>query len=260
VRSRSASFVLTGLAFLGGSSWVCCGSVEQDAPQYDASAGDGTQIEVDGASDAPGNWDADTSAESSDGTSDVEPGTDAQLDAEGGDAPSDVAEEPLDADASEPDAEDGDVAICSAPLADCDGIAANGCEADLSTDPKNCGVCGNDCGPYGQCCGIAMCVQYAGCSGGFADCDQNYCNGCETNNSTDSNNCGVCGNVCSVLHGTPTCSSGYCTVQSCDAGYADCDKVFASGCETDLASDPAHCGSCSTACSAGQACLGGICQ
>jgi hypothetical protein len=32
-----------------------------------------------------------------------------------------------------------------AGFADCDSIAANGCEAVLATDPHNCGACGISC-------------------------------------------------------------------------------------------------------------------
>jgi hypothetical protein len=35
---------------------------------------------------------------------------------------------------------------CAPGFADCDGNAANGCEADLLTNGRNCGGCGIDCG------------------------------------------------------------------------------------------------------------------
>lgn len=34
---------------------------------------------------------------------------------------------------------------CSPGMADCDGVAATGCEAVLASDPKNCGACGIVC-------------------------------------------------------------------------------------------------------------------
>jgi len=34
---------------------------------------------------------------------------------------------------------------CASGYADCDGVNSNGCEANLSTDPDNCGACGHDC-------------------------------------------------------------------------------------------------------------------
>ncbi|MBR59071.1 MAG: hypothetical protein CMH54_13765, partial [Myxococcales bacterium] len=38
------------------------------------------------------------------------------------------------------------------------------------------------------------------------------------------------------------------TVERCITGYVDCDSNDANGCETDLASDIAHCGECNRAC------------
>src|SRR5262249_47309433 len=35
---------------------------------------------------------------------------------------------------------------CSKGFADCDGSPGNGCEANTTTDVKNCGACGNVCG------------------------------------------------------------------------------------------------------------------
>lgn len=40
---------------------------------------------------------------------------------------------------------------CTAPFGDCNGIAADGCEANLNNDPKNCGVCAKKCDGGGQC-------------------------------------------------------------------------------------------------------------
>jgi hypothetical protein len=35
---------------------------------------------------------------------------------------------------------------CAPGFADCDKVAANGCEVDLTQDPKNCGTCAHVCG------------------------------------------------------------------------------------------------------------------
>jgi len=34
---------------------------------------------------------------------------------------------------------------CEPDFEDCDGLPANGCEADLQSDPTNCGACGIAC-------------------------------------------------------------------------------------------------------------------
>lgn len=36
--------------------------------------------------------------------------------------------------------------FCNAHFGDCDANPENGCEVDLTSDNKNCGLCGNDCG------------------------------------------------------------------------------------------------------------------
>lgn len=44
---------------------------------------------------------------------------------------------------------------CTAGYGNCDGIAGNGCEAVLASDPLNCGVCGKSCGA--QACVGGVC-------------------------------------------------------------------------------------------------------
>ncbi len=45
---------------------------------------------------------------------------------------------------------------CGVGTGNCDGNAANGCEANLLTDAKNCNSCGNAC-PNNQSCANGMC-------------------------------------------------------------------------------------------------------
>jgi hypothetical protein len=45
---------------------------------------------------------------------------------------------------------------CAAGFANCDRLLANGCEATLLDDPKNCGACGKSCG--GTRCVGGLCV------------------------------------------------------------------------------------------------------
>jgi hypothetical protein len=51
----------------------------------------------------------------------------------------------------------GTPAGCDPPFADCNGIADDGCEIDLSNDPENCGVCAQTCG--GAACGGGLCAE-----------------------------------------------------------------------------------------------------
>jgi hypothetical protein len=54
---------------------------------------------------------------------------------------------------------------------------------------------------------------------------------------------------CVLPHATAYCESGLCAIAACIGDYDDCDPAQP-GCETDLAHDPKHCGSCTaTACS-----------
>lgn len=51
------------------------------------------------------------------------------------------------------------VASCDAGWGDCNGSAADGCEANLKTDGLNCGKCGRSCG--GTSCGDSQCAPFA---------------------------------------------------------------------------------------------------
>ncbi|MFH2006022.1 MAG: MopE-related protein [bacterium] len=141
---------------------------------------------------------------------------------------------------------------------DCDGLVDEG--FDFTTDPANCGACGNNCGtniPFGT--SVAGCVggacQYQcepnhydlngdlaagqagnGCeysctqtNGGVEACDDvdNNCDGQVdegVNKLTDPTNCGACGNLCSAHVGTNSvvtgCANGVC-VFGCAAGAVD---------------------------------------
>jgi len=70
---------------------------------------------------------------------------------------------------------------------------------------------------------------------------------------------------CQLPHATAQCVSGACAVGACDSGFGDCDTNPANGCESDLTSDSAHCGSCAINCDASldnchhSACLASAC-
>jgi hypothetical protein len=74
---------------------------------------------------------------------------------------------------------------------------------------------------------------------------------------TDKNNCGACSSYCYASNGTVKCEAGVCRT-TCYTGYADCDGT-PTYCETYLASNAQHCGSCTTTCSADERCVSSVC-
>jgi len=87
---------------------------------------------------------------------------------------------------------------------------------DTSSDPSNCGGCGQECG-LGAICSDSSCICPVGLTSCFPEC---------TDLTSDPYNCGACG-------------------RWCNAGDACCGGVC-----SDLASDSSNCGSC------GHECLG----
>ncbi len=148
------------------------------------------------------------------------------------------------------------VAHCGAEALDCNGLVDDGCEALVKLDPKNCGACGNACGP-----GVPCLDGKCGCT-----LPKSLCNGSCVDLSTNAANCGACGNVCDHS-GLPTppphmgysCSAGECGHIGCIEGWADCNDDWrtkgyeSDGCETPLDAEP-NCGSCGKTCGDGQRC------
>ena len=100
------------------------------------------------------------------------------------------------------------IAGCNTGYANCDGIAANGCEVNVSNNINNCGGCGVVCSTPNAtpACSGGTC-QIASCNPGYANCDLVTVNGCETHIASDAFNCGACGHVCATGH---ACSNGAC--------------------------------------------------
>jgi hypothetical protein len=145
------------------------------------------------------------------------------------------------------------VGACAAGFGDCDGVAANGCEANTRSSTSSCGACGSVC-PVPQN-SIPTCSSGAcgiNCASGFGNCDGSNANGCEASLQTSNTNCGACGRACTAGQ---TCSAGSCVAGSCGTGLTLCSA----GACRDLASDPANCGACGRACAAGQTCYSSAC-
>ena len=166
--------------------------------------------------------------------------------------------------------------VCGAGTADCDRDLDNGCETSISGDVAHCGECDNACKlshAEAVCnagsCGIEFVDGKPSCDDGWADCDGDPENGCETNLLAETDNCGACGNACEVLggedFGTPLCAEGVCSA-ICTAPHADCEEdpitVRVYECETNTDIDPENCNGCGTACPEGSSaavCRNGIC-
>ncbi len=148
----------------------------------------------------------------------------------------------------------------------------NSVEDDNETD-VDCG--GGKCDPCqtgAKCVIPADCVSES-CQNGICaapTCDDGIINGTETGRDCGGGLCGGCPT------GTPCnepidCASGVCEgpegekkcETSCIAGTAECDGEADVECETNLLTDPMHCGDCSTVCElphAEQSCVSGRCM
>ncbi len=147
--------------------------------------------------------------------------------------------------------------------AHCTMNPADGCETNIVMDALNCGHCGNVCPTPANAtagCSTGMC-GIATCNSLYGDCDHNPANGCEASLATDVANCGTCGQACAYANGIGVCSNGQCGLQSCNAGFADCDKNPANGCETNVQFDANNCGACGTVCMGNTPnCVNGVCS
>lgn len=166
-----------------------------------------------------------------------------------------------------PFCEDGECGIvCNAGYANCDLDArSNGCETNLKSDPNNCGGCGTRCiaANATSTCSEGVC-QVEACNFGYGNCNNNAVDGCEINLRSDANNCGFCGNKCSLPNASVvSCVNFQCQVESCNVGFANCDGNPANGCEINLQTDFNNCGACGTRCNLAngtEACVSGVCQ
>ncbi|MGE0784777.1 MAG: MopE-related protein [Sandaracinaceae bacterium] len=122
---------------------------------------------------------------------------------------------------------------CDSGFANCNGTAPDGCERSTTT-LTDCGSCGTACvrAHATATCGTGTCAISA-CDTGWANCDGMDANGCETPTTTVTN-CGSCGNICAVAHGTPSCVASSCTIGMCGSGFGDCNMMYADGCEQTL--------------------------
>ncbi|MBL8680772.1 MAG: hypothetical protein JNK05_16455 [Myxococcales bacterium] len=137
---------------------------------------------------------------------------------------------------------------CAAGYGDCDANPANGCEAQLSSNAAHCGACGRPCSfPNATASCVGGACVLGTCNSGFANCDGNPANGCETNTQTSADNCGGCGRVCALANAMAACSAGACVLGPCVPNFGNCDGIPANGCEQSLRT-LFHCGECGQFC------------
>ena len=110
---------------------------------------------------------------------------------------------------------------------------------EVQTD-DGCNQC--TCDGSGQWVCEDVCPELV-CDPGYADCDGDRANGCETNVQDDVMNCGACGNYCAMVGAISACVAGVCTLDTCDAGYGDCNGDPDDGCEV-----PVGDGECANRC------------
>ena len=173
------------------------------------------------------------------------------------------------------------IVSCDHGFADCDMLAANGCEATLDSDDHNCGACGVAC-PAHQTCHVGACTAPA------PTCHDGLKNGHETDVDCGGPDCAPCGTgqvcaadadcahgevchaglcappacVCNPANAVGQCVNNACTFH-CNAGFSDCNGVPHDGCEINTAADAANCGHCGAACSSNNLtphCAGGVCN
>ncbi len=135
------------------------------------------------------------------------------------------------------------------------GGGAQGICTDLTMDTANCGTCGTSCAARmlpnvaTPACNAGMCAVGA-CAANFANCDMAAANGCEVNTQTSTMHCGGCGRACATPpNAVAVCRAGTCDF-TCMAGFSDCDRNPANGCETNLATDALNCMMCGNRCMA----------
>jgi hypothetical protein len=150
---------------------------------------------------------------------------------------------------------------CDPNYKDCNDNPADGCEVNIASDAQNCGGCGTMCPARSHAspgCASQICTVV--CDPNYEDCNDNPADGCEVNIAIDSQNCGGCGVGCAPrANATVGCANQACAISSCNPNYKDCNSLEADGCESNVMTDAANCGSCGNACPSGKACVGGSC-
>jgi hypothetical protein len=168
----------------------------------------------------------------------------------------------MDCDDLDPNTHTGDAEICDGRDNDCDG--------HVDEDVTSMAFFGDHDGDgFGSEASGTMigCEPVSGFTHQGGDCDDTsamrYPGSVEGCNAIDDDCDGAIdegeASLSCTLPGTlEACIVGTCAFVACADGFGDCTLTIA-GCETNLATDMSHCGSCSTMCFAPQTCSSGSC-
>ena len=109
----------------------------------------------------------------------------------------------------------GNTCVCPVGQTHCGGSCVN-----TQTDPSNCGACGNVCpvltGAHNPSCSSGVCALI--CDAGWADCNDDASDGCETTLGTPTD-CLQCGDSCSTF--ADECNNPVCNANGCDGQPAN---------------------------------------
>ncbi len=186
------------------------------------------------------------------------------------------------------------IASCTGGFSDCNGIASDGCEAFGAGPgtPDGCDGVDNDCDgrfdedatttvfyrdvdmdTYGASTSgtVISCMAPPGYVSGASDCNDmdatrhpgalEVCDGGDNDCDSAIDEAPATASCGTLSHGTAGClSGGRCGVASCNANYADCNADATDGCESALATDVFHCGSCATDCNGAPRVTGAVCS
>jgi hypothetical protein len=153
------------------------------------------------------------------------------------------------------------------------GLVASGCQTEAF-----CFNCSNhpgpgDSGPMHEMDGPVIIIRPPMDAGPPPKMDAGPKPPCSADLDTDPNNCGTCGNVCSIPGAFPKCVDGKCEFDKCAEGLVDVNQDLQDGCECtitnggteicddidndcngkkddgfDLQTDVDNCGDCNTPC------------
>lgn len=143
--------------------------------------------------------------------------------------------------------------ICTEGRCECPSnshLCGDTCYSDYGAHCPTGGNACVDCSSLHRSCNGNGGVGCGGCLAGYHECG-GTCYPDSGNNPCGGNNCSSCGN-------NATCSNNICICSS--SKYKNCDSTWSNGCETNVTTDPNHCGDCGApACVGGQICESSHC-